>query len=174
MQLIPTPTATNTNTNANTNTNTQVPQPATLNAIIRAFAQNEAAFMADATAAGFAEPLEEVTERMLDQQQSLEFEDFFVWLSRRAENLVAPCHWLVFGPQMGLGRETEVPTFEQLQFLIQLVREHRPAWLPFTRRLITESVLAKVAGSQIIAPQVIAPQARLHSDASSSCVVVAP
>jgi len=44
--------------------------PPNLHTIIRALAKNEAAFMAAATAAGFAEPLEDLTERVPEASSS--------------------------------------------------------------------------------------------------------
>jgi hypothetical protein len=122
----------------------QVLQARVVRRIIRAFIADESAFMAAATAAGWEEPIEEVQERFLRMVPAPEFEPFFKFLSRRAPDLISPCHWLVLGPRLDLGRETKVPTLGELLRLIQLVRERRPELLDFTRQLISGSVLREV------------------------------
>lgn len=122
--------------------------------IVRAFVADEAAFTAAAVAAGWDEPLETVQERFLNLQRSEDFNRFFSFLSRGACDLISPCHWLVFGPQLDLGNEASVPTLGQLLRLIQLVRERQPGLFDFTRQLIAGSVLGKVVGVEPAEPAI--------------------
>lgn len=145
--------------------NTQsVFRPGALSTIVGAFAHNEAALRAAAREAARAESHVDVLERMLLLQQDEDFNYFFSFLSRRAPDLISPCHWMAFGVKLAEGNGApRVPTFEQLQRVIQLVREERPQLQEFTRQLIASSVLGKVVGVERSASVGVSAEASVGS-----------
>jgi hypothetical protein len=135
----------------------------------------EDAFRATAEALTFveeaialAESTDRLTGRILTLQTTHEFEPFLVWLSRRAPDLLSNIHWMIYGAQLELGKEARQPTFQDLQRLIHLVREERPGFLPFFRRVVVESPLGQ-AVEMPIPPVVTSPLAFL-GESSASCV----
>jgi hypothetical protein len=107
--------------------------------------------MAAAEAMAREECFTEILERFLALQRGEEFDLFFSFLSRRAPDLISPCHWLAFGVRLAQGRGgPKVPTFEQLQRVLRLVREERPQLERFLLLLVAGSVLGKVAGGRAV------------------------
>jgi hypothetical protein len=107
--------------------------------------------MAAAEAMAREECFMEILERFLALQGGEEFDLFFSFLSRRAPDLISPCHWLAFGVRVAQGRGApKVPTFEQLQRVLRLVREERPLLDRFLLLLVAGSVLGKVVGGRTV------------------------
>ena len=149
-------------------TTTPISPGVALHRILRAFSEDETAFTAKAIELASAETVEVAGERFLQLAGRAEFEAFFTWLSRHADDLLSPCRWLVFGPNLGEGRGAVVPTLNHLMRLLQLIRERCPVLLDFTNQLITTGVLAKAAGVQVVAPPHHQPVAKSPSSANAA------
>ena len=135
---------------------------------VRALALAEPTFLATAQNIALTEPTNRLAERLLTLQNVREFEPFVSWLSRRAPDLLSNIHWMIYGAQLNLGREARQPTFQDLQLLIHLVREERPNFLPFFRRVVVESPLGQ-AVEMPTPPPVLSPVVFL-SESSASCL----
>ena len=115
--------------------------------ILQAIVEDEVRIRARAEALAKAESLSVVQDRFLDLANRPEFSEFFAFLSRHADDLLAPCHWLTMGPNFVEARESRLPTAAELLRLVQLVRHQRPDLLDFVRSLVVRSPLADAACS---------------------------
>ena len=131
---------------------TTPPSPAaTVRRILLSYLADKATFMAAAEAMAREECFMEILGRFLALHGAEEFDLFFSFLSRRAPDLISPCHWLAFGVRLAQGqRAPKMPTFEQLQRVLRLVREERPQLEGFLLLLVAGSVLGKVAGVRTV------------------------
>ena len=115
--------------------------------VLRSFMVQEAEFRERAEVLSREEPLSTVQDRFLELANRPEFPEFFAFLSRRADDLLAPCHWLAMGSNLLEEREARIPTAAELIRLVQLIRHQRPDLLDFVRTLVIRSPLATIAAS---------------------------